>query len=75
MEAISRYIKLQKVDLILKTRTAIIACAYCGSPIPIHIPLTGGLNDSMRRGLVYPTRCQNCGGLNQIDPKDILASI
>ncbi len=75
MEAINRDRRLQKADLILKTRTTTIACAYCGSPIPIHIPPTWELSDSMRRGLMYQVRCQNCGGLNRIDPRDILASV
>lgn len=60
---------------ILKSRTTIIACAYCSRPITVPVPNALQLSDSMKKGLVYPTKCHYCGYTNQINPRDILASI
>jgi len=60
---------------IIKSRITTMACFYCGKPIVVPVPSIWQLNDSMKRGLVYPTKCYYCGYINQVSAHDILASI
>jgi len=66
---------LQVADEVLRSRITRIACKYCGRTLWVPVPQRWQLDDSMRRGLAYPTRCLYCGYTNQIDPREILASI
>ncbi|MCJ7783707.1 MAG: hypothetical protein MUP41_07210, partial [Desulfobacterales bacterium] len=75
VKLIERSKGLQTMDEVLRSRTTRIACRYCGRTLLVHVPQRGQLDDSMRRGLVHPTRCLYCGYINQMDPREILASI
>jgi predicted transcriptional regulator len=66
---------LQVAAEILKSRITRIACSYCGTTVTVPIPDTWALDDSIRKGLVYPAKCYYCGYKNRIDPTEILASI
>ncbi|MGC8936192.1 MAG: hypothetical protein ACP5KV_02345 [Candidatus Methanomethylicaceae archaeon] len=67
--------RLSVVSSILENRTTSMACLSCGRIIFLPVPTMRELGEAMRRGLIYPTRCPYCGYINQIGPRDILASI
>jgi DNA-directed RNA polymerase subunit RPC12/RpoP len=66
---------LSVASKILKSRTTSMVCSYCGRTIVVPVPAIWQLGDSLKKGLIYPIRCQYCGYTNQISPRDILASI
>ena len=60
---------------IVKNKKTIIACSYCSGVLMVSLPSRRELDSAIKNNLIYPIRCYQCGYMNQINPRDILASI